>query len=140
MFIHVKEFSRLGYRKITVVTVDTDVVVISLYALWDVYPILKELWIEFDEGKHRKWILAHIYTKTLGEEICRALLNFLNMWKKGMEDLACISRSNRIIYKAWTFLDYFLFSQLFCLRYIYGHPLIWNSIIIFRSFICLLGK
>ena len=31
LFIHVKELSRLGYRKITVVTVDTDTIIV-LYA------------------------------------------------------------------------------------------------------------
>ena len=74
MFTHVKELSRLGYRKITIVTVDTDVVVIGLYAFWDIYPLIEELWIEFGKGTDKKWIPIHIYAKTLGEEVCRALL------------------------------------------------------------------
>ena len=39
----------LGLKKLLIVTVDTDVVVIALYALQDLD--LKELWIEFGRGK-----------------------------------------------------------------------------------------
>ena len=48
VFIYVKDFSRLESRKITVVALYIDVKVISLYAFSDTYPILEELWIEFN--------------------------------------------------------------------------------------------
>ena len=35
MFIHAKELIRLGFKKLMIVTVDTDVVVIAMYIYWD---------------------------------------------------------------------------------------------------------
>ena len=35
MFIHAKELIRLGFKKLMLVTVDTDVVVIAMYIYWD---------------------------------------------------------------------------------------------------------
>ena len=48
-------------------TVDTDVVVTTLYAFQDLD--LEELWIESGRGKDRKWLPVHAYAKALGEEI-----------------------------------------------------------------------
>ena len=45
MFLHALEMSGLGLKKLLIVTVDTDVVVIALYAFWDLD--LEKLWIEF---------------------------------------------------------------------------------------------
>ena len=53
--LHVLDGSRNGYSKVSIVTVDTDVVVISLYHLLN----LDELWIEFGVGKYRKYIPIH---------------------------------------------------------------------------------
>ena len=64
--------SRLGLKKLLIVTVDTDVVVTALYAFWNLD--LEELWIEFGRGKDPKWLPVHAYTKALGEEVCRAIL------------------------------------------------------------------
>ena len=71
MFLHALEMSRLGLKKLLIVTVDADVVIITLYAFWD---LDLELWIEFGRGKDRKWLSVNAYAKTLGEEICRAIL------------------------------------------------------------------
>ena len=62
MLLHAKELSRLGFRKLTVVSVDS---------YWHVD--VDELWVEFGLGKDRKWLPIHIYAKALGEEICMAL-------------------------------------------------------------------
>ena len=72
MFLHALEMSGLGLKKLLIVTVDTDVVVIALYAFWHLE--LEELWIEFGRKKDRKWLPVHAYAKALGEEICRAVL------------------------------------------------------------------
>ena len=71
MFLHALEMSRLGLKKLFIVTVDADVVIITLYAFWD---LDLELCIEFGRGKDRKWLSVNAYAKTLGEEICRAIL------------------------------------------------------------------
>ena len=49
MFLHALEMSRLGLKKLFIVTVDTYVVVIALYAFWDLS--LEELWNEFAREK-----------------------------------------------------------------------------------------
>ena len=43
MFLHALEISRLGLKKLLIVTVDTDVAVIAFYAFWD---LELQLWIE----------------------------------------------------------------------------------------------
>ena len=50
-FLHAIDLVRKGYRKLTILTVDTDVVVIALNAFWDMMPDIQELWIEFGKGK-----------------------------------------------------------------------------------------
>ena len=72
IFLHALEMSRLGLTKLLIVTADTDVVVIALYALWDFD--LEKLWIEFGREKDCTWLPVHAYAKALGEEICRAVL------------------------------------------------------------------
>jgi hypothetical protein len=61
-----------GYQKVSIVTVDTDVVVISLYHFFSLN--LEELWIEFGVEKYRKYLPIHSYAKILKEEVCQALL------------------------------------------------------------------
>ena len=41
--------SESRYKKIMILTVDTDVVVIALYAYWELN--VTEMWIEFSKGK-----------------------------------------------------------------------------------------
>ena len=71
IFLHVKNISSQGYSKVTVITVDTDVIVIALGLFYDLE--LSELWIEFGAGKDKKWMPIHRYANKLGEEKCRAL-------------------------------------------------------------------
>ena len=49
--LHVADGSSAGFRKISILTVDTDVVVISLYHFFALG--LRELWIEFAVGKSK---------------------------------------------------------------------------------------
>ena len=48
MFLHVQNASLSGYRKITIITVDTDVVIIAYYIFFDLK--IEELWIELDSA------------------------------------------------------------------------------------------
>ena len=72
MFLYALEMSRLALKKLLIVTVDTGVVLIALYAFWDLD--LEELWIEFGKGKDRKWLPVHAYVKALKVEIWRAII------------------------------------------------------------------
>ena len=54
-----------------IVANDTDVVVISSYAFFDLG--IDELWIEYGSGKHQCRLLIHTYASVLGEEVCQIL-------------------------------------------------------------------
>ena len=58
---------RKGYKKLTIVGSNTDIVVIALYHFYDLD--VKELWIEYGIGQHKRWPPIHEYAKCLGEEI-----------------------------------------------------------------------
>ena len=54
-----------------IVVNDTDVVVISLHAFFDLG--IDELRIEYGSGKHQRWLPIHIYAQVLVEEVCYTL-------------------------------------------------------------------
>ena len=54
-----------------IVVNDTDVVVISLHAFFDLG--IDKLWIEYGSGKHQRWLPIHTYAQVLVEEVCYAL-------------------------------------------------------------------
>ena len=65
IFLRAMEQSQLQFKRLVIVTVDPNAVVISLYAYWDLN--VTELWIEFDTRKDRWWLPVHSYAKLLGE-------------------------------------------------------------------------
>ena len=54
-----------------IVVNDTDVVVISLHAFFDLG--IDKLWIEYGSGKHQRWLPIHTYAQVLVEEVCYTL-------------------------------------------------------------------
>ena len=68
IFLHVNDIANLGHRRITIITVDTDVGVIALYIFFAID--VDELWIEFCTGKNKRWLPIHLYANALGEECC----------------------------------------------------------------------
>ena len=71
MFVHLNHASRSGIRRVKLVTVDTDVVVIALFTFHSL--ALSELWIEIGTGKNRRWLPIHEYASKLGERTCQAI-------------------------------------------------------------------
>lgn len=67
LLLHVQDASNKGFKKISVVTVDTDVVAIALYHFFSLN--LEELWVEIGVGKHRRWLPVHKYASILKEEV-----------------------------------------------------------------------
>ena len=72
IFLHAMEQSQLEFKRLMVVTVDTDVMVIDLHAHWNLNET--ELWIEFGTGKDRRWLPVHSYAELLGERYVRTCL------------------------------------------------------------------
>ena len=65
MFVHVQGAVSLGYTKITIRTVDTDVVVLAVMAAQN---LKIDLWLAFGTGKHFRYIAAHRIANVLGPE------------------------------------------------------------------------
>jgi len=59
IFVHLKDGCFRGYRKLMIITVDTDVVVIALYHFFSFN--IDELWIEFGVGKNGRYSTYYIY-------------------------------------------------------------------------------
>ena len=59
-----------GIKKISIITVDTDFVVIAIqhFSVLD----LEELWVELGVGKSRKYIPIHDCARILDEGICNS--------------------------------------------------------------------
>jgi hypothetical protein len=63
------------YTSITIVTVDTDVVVIAISKFSYLSQLgLETLWIEYATGKHKKWLPVHTYVNNLGPDKCDGML------------------------------------------------------------------
>ena len=74
MFLHVKDRAwEYKNKKIKVVTVDSDVVIIAPFVFFSLrrQRQLQELWVEFGSGKDKKWIPIRTYAEIL----CCCFLN-----------------------------------------------------------------
>ena len=70
MFLHLKDFSATGHGKVSLKTVDAEVVVIAL-SLFHKFDL--ELWTEFGTGFNLEWLPVHEYVENLRESICQAM-------------------------------------------------------------------
>ena len=63
MFVHAKHASSTGSRTLTIVSSDTDVVVLAIaeYADWNI----NALWLAFGNGNNFRWIPIHDVCKSL---------------------------------------------------------------------------
>ena len=71
IFVHAKDISQKGHRKIMIRTVDTDVVVLAVSAMNQLE--LEEMWILFGVGKKTRFIPIHELCTTLGPSKCMVL-------------------------------------------------------------------
>ena len=65
MMIHVADCVAQGYTKVTIRTVDTDVVVLAVSVVNPLH--IKELWIGFGTGKAFRYIEAHTISSKFGQ-------------------------------------------------------------------------
>ena len=71
MLLHVLEIANSGVNKVMILTVDTDVVVLSISCYTKLN--LTELWIAFGTGKSFRYIPVHKIVSALGQDKCEAL-------------------------------------------------------------------
>ena len=75
-FLHSKHISTNGSKKITIKTVNTDVLILSISILHKLKDHLEELWIDFGIGKNRRFFPVHEIYQHRGGEKALALLFF----------------------------------------------------------------
>ena len=63
LFLHTKDISNKCIKKAIIVTVDIDVIIITLYHYFD--SNLEKLWFGIGVGKHKRWLSIHQYAKNL---------------------------------------------------------------------------
>ena len=71
MFLHLKDYSATGHRKVSLKTVDTDIVVITITLFYKLD--LEELWIKFGTGVNLEWLPIQEYAENLRKSICQAM-------------------------------------------------------------------
>ena len=96
IYLHVKHISEAGHQKVSIKSVDTDVVVIAISLFRRLG--LQELWVEFGNGIHTRWLLIHDYALNLGENVCQALPVWFSF--TGCDTVSAFSgRGKRIAWK-----------------------------------------
>ena len=60
VFLHNNDTSLQSHSKVVIRTVDTDVLLLAVSAFAHLKEQLKELWVDFGEGEHRKYLAIHV--------------------------------------------------------------------------------
>ena len=68
MLLHVEDATKQGYTKVSIRTVDTDVVVLAVAAAQRLS--IDELWVAFGTGKSFRFLAAHEMAQALGPDKC----------------------------------------------------------------------
>ena len=72
VFLHVKDILRSLQGRICICASDTDVVILAISFFGQLG--VTELWIEFGNGKNKRWLPIHQYVSALGAEYCIGIL------------------------------------------------------------------
>ncbi len=98
MLLHVEDAVKQGYTKVSVRTVDTDVVVLAVTAAQRLN--IDELWVAFATGRSFRFLAAHEIAKTLGPNKCRALPFFHAF--TGCDTVSCFGgRGKKTAWETW---------------------------------------
>jgi len=102
ILLHLKDAVTQGYTKVTIRTVDTDVVVLAVTAA----PLLNitELWIAFGAGKSFRYLSVHDIARKLGPDRCAALPMFHAF--TGCDTVSCFGgRGKKTAWATWAAYD-----------------------------------
>ena len=73
VFLHLKDMTKQGHRKMVIRTVDTDVLVLAVSVYEQLQEEMEELWVDFGARKNRKFFPIHKTLEHIGECKARAL-------------------------------------------------------------------
>jgi len=100
MMLHAVHDAHAGHSKITIRTVDTDVVVLAV-ALACTLDEEDEVWVSFDMGKAFRFLAVHEMIRTLGPEKAQALPMFHAL--TGCDTVSFFAgRGKRTAWEVWT--------------------------------------
>lgn len=68
VFLHNNDMSLQSHSKVVIRTVDADVLLLAVSAFAHLKEQLKELWVDFGEGEHRKYLVIHVFSIILVNE------------------------------------------------------------------------
>ena len=97
IFVHAKDIYQKGMKKIMIRTVDTDVVVLAVYAMNEL--IFDEMWIHFGVGKKSRFIPVHEIHRSLGIDKANALPMFHAL--TGCDQTSFSGRSKKSAWSTW---------------------------------------
>ncbi|KAK4312975.1 hypothetical protein Pmani_015640 [Petrolisthes manimaculis] len=98
ILLHVQDSVMQGYIKVSISTVDTDVVVLAVAVAG--YLVIDELWVAFGTGKNFRHLAAHEMAVALGTNKCRGLPFFHAF--TGCDTVSCFSgREKRTAWETW---------------------------------------
>ena len=98
IFVHAKDIYQKCMKKIMIRTVDTDVVVLAVYAMNEL--IFDEMWIHFGVGKKSRFIPVHEIHRSLGIDKANALPIFHAL--TGCDQTSSFSgRSKKSAWSTW---------------------------------------
>ena len=117
IFLHVKDAVQQGFNKVSIRTVDTDVVVLAITSANRLK--ISELWVAFGAGKTFRFIAAHEIAKALGPDRCMAFPMFHAF--TGCDTVSCFSgRGNTTAWTTW--ITYGDVTPAFCALGSMPHP------------------
>ena len=102
MLLHVVDAVNQGHTKVSIRTVDTDVVVLAVTACEHLN--IEELWIAFATGKNFRFLAAHEMAVTLGPNKCRGL-SFFHAFT-GCDNVSCFGgKGKTTAWETWKASD-----------------------------------
>ncbi|KAJ8397883.1 hypothetical protein AAFF_G00435720 [Aldrovandia affinis] len=102
ILLHVQDAVRQGYTKVSIRTVDTDVVILAVAAAGRLD--IDELWVAFATGKNFRYLAAHEMAVALGPNKCQ-WLPFFHAFT-GCDTVSCFSgRGKKTAWETWKACD-----------------------------------
>ncbi len=102
ILLHVQDPVKEGYKKVSVRTVDIDVLVLAVTAAQRLN--ITELWVAFGVGKSYHYLAAYEMAKALGPDKCTALPMFHDF--AGCDNVSCFGgRGKKTAWDTWKAFD-----------------------------------
>ena len=102
ILLHLEDALKHGYNKVSIRTVDTDVIVLAVTSAQRLN--ITELWVAFGAGKNFRYLPAHEMANALGPDRCVALPMFHAF--TGCDTVSCFGgRGKRTAWDIWNAYD-----------------------------------